>query len=59
MSNQLSIQINIQNDTAMITLDGIINEDSSFEKIKNLNIKKYIKCFFCSIILSLFNSIIN
>lgn len=42
MSNQLSIQINIQNDTAMITLDGIINEDSSFEKIKNLNIKKYI-----------------
>lgn len=42
MSNQLAIQINIQNDTAAITFDGVINEDSNFEKIRNLKLKKYI-----------------
>lgn len=42
MSNKLSITTNILTDYIEAHLDGIIDEDSSFDKIKSLGLKKYI-----------------
>lgn len=42
MANQLSINVQIQGDTANIELSGTINEDAQFDKIQSLNLKNYI-----------------
>ena len=41
MSSKLEIANRISGDVAYISLDGIIDEDAQFEKIKNLKMKKY------------------
>lgn len=42
MANQLNLNVQIQGETATISLSGVINEDAQFDKIQSLNLKKYI-----------------
>ena len=42
MANQLNLNVQIQGETAIISLVGVINEDAQFDKIQSLNLKKYI-----------------
>lgn len=42
MANQLTLNVQIQGDTAIIGLSGVINEDAQFDKIQSLNLKQYV-----------------
>lgn len=42
MASKLEINNRISNDTVYIELDGVIDEDAVFDKIKNLKMSKYV-----------------